>query len=223
LLVADSNVGFNKADANVSRSIDYWVDLGAARGPRAQVTVTYHNHSPRLPETCVQGARYGDTYADMMDRCYWNYARVYVPAGSRLLAGPDLPLPAGSLLAQERGVRTPSPIAPVLDDGHWDVWATFFDLAPGAERTLAFAYELPHCVLAQDAGGLVSYRLSVQKQPGTGEVPLRVEIALPPGAQVVDATPAALLSPGGTLLPVATDLRTDREFLVVYRQAGTKP
>ena len=92
------------------------------------------------------------------------------------------------------------------------MWATFFDLAPGAERTLTFAYELPHCVLARDAGGLVSYHLRVQKQPGTGEVPLRVEFTLPPGAQLVDATPAALLSPGGTLLAVATDLRTDRHW-----------
>jgi len=223
LLVADSNVGFNKADANVSRSIHYQVDLGTGRGPRAQVTLTYGNHSPRLPESCVQGARYGETYADMTNRCYWNYARVYIPVGSRLLAGPDLPLPAGSLLAQEGSARTPPPIEPALDEGDWRAWAAFFDLAPGTERTLTFAYELPHGVLARDSGGLVSYRLRVQKQPGTGEVPLRVEIALPPGAQVVEATPAALLSPGETLLAVATDLRTDREFLVVYRQAGKPP
>jgi hypothetical protein len=223
LLVIDSNVGFNKADANVSRSLLYEVDLASAGGPRARVTLEYHNHSARHVQACVQEARYGGTYSDMMDRCYWDYVRVYVPAGSRLLEAPDLGLPSGSLLARSRQTASPLPFGPAFTEGDLNVWAAFFDLAPGAQRTLAFEYELPQWVLTTDAEGAFHYRLLLQKQPGTEAVPVQLEIALPPGAELLDVTPASLLRVMGTPLVVSTDLRTDREFEVIFRSDGMEP
>jgi hypothetical protein len=208
LFVVDTNVGFNKVDANVDRSIHYQVDLGASGGPRARLTLTYTNHSQREVEACIQESRYGDQYADMMDRCYWNYLRVYVPVGSRLLAGPEVPLPGGSLLARAGGQAQAS-VSPIQAGSDWAVWAAFFDLAPGMSRTLAFDYQLPPRVLEHDLGGMVRYHLLVQKQPGTGAVPLQVELLLPPIARLVDADPAGLPA-------VSTDLRTDRTFEVFF-------
>jgi len=216
LLVVDSNVGFNKVDANVARAIRYQVDLTGKEGPRARLTVTYQHLSRRPVGDCVQEARYGDTYADMIERCYWDYLRVYVPAGSRLLAGPELPLPPGSLLARSGEAVPLPPISPTLEVGDWEVWTAFFALEPLAERALAFDYQLPVGVLDYNADGLIRYRLRVQKQPGAEAVPLQVEILLPPGAEVIEAAPADL--------PVAsTDLRTDREFKIAFQKAKGGP
>jgi hypothetical protein len=223
LLVVDSNVGFNKVDPNVSRSLKYEVDLASEGGARARVTVEYHNHSVRPVQACVQEARYGGTYSDMMDRCYWDYVRVYVPSGSRLLEAPDLDLPSGSLLARNRQTASRLPISPAFTEGDRDVWAAFFDVAPGAKRTLAFEYQLPQWVIDRDAEGVLHYRLLLQKQPGTEAVPLRLEIALPSGAELLDATPTVLLPAQGTVIVVSTDLRTDREFEVAFRLEGMRP
>ena len=80
LLVVDTNVGFNKVNPNIERAIEYQVDLGAEGKPLARLAVSYQNRSKQPVGSCIQEARYGDSYADMMDRCYWNYLRVYVPA-----------------------------------------------------------------------------------------------------------------------------------------------
>jgi len=216
LLVVDSNVGFNKVDARIARSIRYQVDLSAEGRPHARLTVAYQHRSAQPVGDCIQGSRYGDTYADMMDRCYWDYVRVYVPAGSRLLVGPALPLPPGSLLARSNSASSSRAISPTLGEGGWAVWTAFFDLPTLEEKTLTFDYQLPVGVLYHDPAGLVHYRLRVQKQPGTEAVPLRVEITLPSDADLVEAVPADLPE-------MDTDLRTDRQFEVIFQPGLRKP
>ncbi len=246
LMIVDSNVGFNKADPNVERWIRYEVDLAPTEGPRARLTLTYRNRSTRVETrsptqagdripagSCIQESRYGETYADMMERCYWDYLRVYVPKGSRLLSGPELPLPPGSLLRAERGglLRAErgspqvQPISPTMTMDGWEVWTAFFDLPPMEERVLAFDYQLPRSVLADgkhDPEGLSYYHLRVQKQPGTEAVPLQVEIDLPPGAELEERAPssngASAELQASDSAAWATNLRLDREFVIVFRQ-----
>jgi hypothetical protein len=212
LMVVDSNVGFNKADPNVARSVDYDVDLSDPAVPRARLSVRYQNLSSRPVEACVQEARYGETYADMLQRCYWDYVRVYVPAGSELLAGPDLALPSGSLLARIGGAGLPETIQTILDADGWSVWASFFDLSPMEDRELIWEYRLPPAVVQRAADGSYQYRLRMQKQAGTVDVPLTVRVRVPAGAE---------LSAGPSV--VETDLRLDREMMVVFRTEEAGP
>lgn len=218
LMVVDTNVGFNKVDANIDRSLHYRVDLTDPAAPGATLTVSYRHRSRRPVGDCVQEAYYGDAYEDMMERCYWDYVRAYVPAGSHLREGPEPALPPGSLLANSgRDVPSP-PVSPTLVEGAWSVWAAFFDLPTMEERTLTWSYALPAGTVSQVAGDdeMVTYHLHVQKQPGTGAVPLRLEIVLPPGAELVEAAPALqALQPGH--LAADTDLRLDREFTATFR------
>ena len=216
LLVVDSNVGFNKVDPNVDRAIHYQVDLTARDRPMARLTLTYHNRSRRPVGACIQESRYGDTYADMMERCYWDYVRVYVPLGSSLVEGPDLSVPAGSLLAQNSDTPGETSFSAQPTEGEWAVWTAFFALAPGEERTLAFDYQLPASVLDVGADGLDHYRLRVQKQPGTMAVPLQVEVVLPPDVELVRVRPDGLPK-------LSTDLRQDREFEVILRRTEGAP
>ncbi len=214
LAVVDTNVGFNKVDANVDRAIRYEVDLGTEGAPVARLTLTYHNRSPEHGEPCSREPRYGDGYADLMTGCYWNYVRVYVPAGSRWLAGNGGSLPAAA--GQDGGNEGPGP-APIANGetaGRWSVWASFIELAPGEEQTVAFAYELPARVISHDSDGSAAYRLHVQKQAGTMSVPLEVKFTLPAGAGPVSAAPAELARSRA----VATDLRVDREFELAFQE-----
>jgi hypothetical protein len=144
--------------------------------------------------------------------------RVYVPAGSQLLQGPDLPPPLGSLLVQNRDPALPAAISPTLSEAEWAVWAAFFDLAPGADRSLAYHYRLPAAVLEHTPEGLAHYRLRVQKQPGTEAVPLHLELRLPAGAELVTASPAGALSVEGDVLSASMDLRRDRYVEIVFRE-----
>ena len=245
LMIVDSNVGFNKADPNVERSIRYELDLAHAEGPRARLTLTYRNRSIKPEATsepqagrhipagsCIQESRYGETYADMMERCYWDYLRVYVPKGSRLLSGPELPLPPGSLLARHNNSSlADQPISPTMSVDGWEVWTAFFDLPAMEERELVFDYQLPGGALItnmDDPDGLSHYGLRIQKQPGTQAVPFRVEIALPLGAELVDSHPSldvALSSDGapgdqpasGSVM-LTGNLRLDRELVIAFRQ-----
>ena len=78
LFVVDTNMGFNKANGVVTRAIDYAVTIDAAGLARAQVRVSYDNPSSRDTE-CVHEPSYEATYDLMMNRCYWNYLRIYAP------------------------------------------------------------------------------------------------------------------------------------------------
>lgn len=222
LMVVDSNVGFNKVDPNVTRSIQYKADLTNTRGPKATLTLSYRNRSSRPVEVCIQEARYGGSYKEMMDRCYWDYVRVYVPSGSRLLAGPDLEVPAGSLLART-GESVMPPVAGELSPNGLAVWRAFFDLAPGQEQVLTFEYALPVSVLVQRAGGVIDYRLLVQKQPGTTVIPLELELSLPVDAKLLRTLPADVavrsMTDAGQVqkLLLSTDLRVDRQVEVSFR------
>jgi hypothetical protein len=210
LMLVDSNAGFNKVDARIERSLVYGVDLGTGGPARAQVAATYRHQGQQLVGDCIQEARYGETYGDMLERCYWNYARLYVPADSRLVEAPGVgDGTAGSLMARS---GLPLSLEPALAAGDWAVWTAFFSLAPAAERTVVWSYDLPADVIAGRPDGLQEYRLRVAKQPGTEAVRLRLEIRLPDGAELVEGS-----------LVVETDLRQDREFVVLYRlpQAGS--
>ena len=214
LMVADANVGFNKMDARVERSITYRVELGIEGRPTVRLTLGYRNLSQKSLPFCVQEARYGETYADMMDRCYWDYVRAYVPAGSVLVKGPDLTIPTGSLLARKSGGSKPG-LKKQIVEGGWTAWTAFFDLAPGEERTLTLEYTVPHWV-AERSLWRQAYCLQVRKQPGTEAVPFCLEVVPPPGFAAAEWAPAELALDG----PACTDLPVDRQFEIVYRYGG---
>jgi hypothetical protein len=154
LLVVDSNVGFNKVNALIDEEIEYHVWLDGA--PRAELQITYCHRGTRHLDACLHEARYGDSYADMRQRCYWNYARIYLPAGAR----------PGQISGFE-----PGSVEPALREWDKTVIGGLLVLAPGETRVVRLTYDLPGSVCVDGR-----YRLDVQKQPGTPAWPLTVVI-----------------------------------------------
>jgi hypothetical protein len=188
LMVVDSNVGFNKANPNVEQTVDLQVELGTGQDALSRLTLSYRHRVQRPTPACVHESYYGDSYADLTQRCYWDYLRVYLPAGSELV--------------EVLGADEPAQV--YQESGH-TVVATSFLLETGGARQIQIRYRpaLPP--------GPGRYRLLVQKQPGTGPLPLRVSIAPAAGASPTLTSPAKMVWLDGRAVWQG-DLAQDRAF-----------
>lgn len=152
LAVVDTNFGYNKVDALLERSVQYQVEWpqGPAQPGVATVALTYRHPYERPDYVCDQTPHYENSYEEMMVRCYYDYVRLFAPAGSELLA-------SGGLLqgtaSSQRG------------EGGAQLFSGYFILTPGAQNTVVFQYRLPPTI--QPAG----YTLLVRRQAGTGPLP----------------------------------------------------
>lgn len=222
-LVVDANLGFRKVNPHIQQRIAYELDW-SSEIPRATLTIHYQNQSTGEPE-CIAGSRYDDTYEQMMQGCYWDYVRVYVPRGSRLL-----------------GVEGSDHAPEIGEEQGKTVFSAFLVLAPGATRTLIFRYELPFSPLLRGEGSGVgpisslpilsgrgvggegqppsvrSYRLLFQKQPGTPNVPVEVQLTGRPLLFDVWGSDAATVDEAGC---VHFELASDVQLVWVEPEGGS--
>jgi hypothetical protein len=155
LAVVDSNVGYNKVDAALQRGADYavtWPD-GADEAALATLTLTYTHPVDAEDPGCPAGTRYGASYEDMVERCYFDFVRVYVPGGSELVAAEGVVPDSIAVRRGERGTR---------------VLTGYFTVEPRQSHQVRFTYRLPPDITPE------AYRLIVQRQSGTGPLPLRL-------------------------------------------------
>ncbi len=157
LAVVDTNMGYNKVDAAIERSLAYsvtWPD-GPDQRPLATVTISY-THPITTPDPgCDRSPRYGTSYADMIARCYFDYVRVFAPAGSELVTAKGI---EGESIISRRGER-----------GTHE-FAGFFVLPPASAQQVSFTYRLPAGITPE------SYRLLFQRQSGTAPLPLTLDV-----------------------------------------------
>lgn len=197
LMVVDTNVGYTKVNGKIAQRIAYRVEIADDGTAQGRVDLAYKNTATRdLPEGCVKDMSYDPTYELMTQRCYWDYVRVYAPAGSQLVSSQSV-----------------AAVGALVEEVPHAIWDTSLVLAPREEAALSFTYRLPAQVLRQDKSRV--YNLLVQKQPGTDAVPLLIEVQLPPGARLVSAQPAPS-GVEGNLIRFRTDLREDRKLQVVF-------
>lgn len=194
LMPVEANVGYNKASTRMTRSIRYAVDLNQPV-PEVEVTLTYDNLN-QPANGCQPGSRYDPTYTQMMDRCYWAYVRLYVPAGATLLDASSHLIPGAWMAMGDAW----SGEVQVGQDLGYATFAQGFLVPRGAQETLHFRYRLPPSILQHDREhNRWVYRLMIQKQAGVREPELQVSLRLPQDAVFLDAIPEALMYRDGTL------------------------
>ncbi|HZQ05684.1 MAG TPA: hypothetical protein VFD70_03840, partial [Anaerolineae bacterium] len=164
LFIVDSNVGFNKVNARVTRAITYSVNLNTNT---ASVEITYANPSVATNDACNLIHQHKDnTYASMEQSCYWNYVRILAPAGSHFLSA--------------QGVTD----AGDADDiGTVAAFGGYAIIPRAATRAVRFDYTLPRSILHAD-----TYWLHVQQQAGLAATPITVRVELPHELQLQSAT-----------------------------------
>jgi len=157
LAVVDSNLGYNKVDAVIQRGVDYavrWPD-GPDAPALATLTLTYTHPITATDPGCDPSPRYGAGYAALIKRCYFDYVRVYAPAGSRLI---DVDGMAPETVTSEAG------------EAGTQRFGGFFILPPNNRQVVTWTYRLP-AGLTPD-----SYALIVQRQSGTAPLPITLDI-----------------------------------------------
>lgn len=188
LYLVDANLASLKTDPVVQRTIDYAVH--EANGTlTATATVTYR-HEGKFDKKTTR---------------YRTYARLYVPAGSSLLAsqGAD---------QTDRSDRPGNVLT--KDDLGKTVFEAFKSIEPGTTETLSFTYVLPDRLMAQVRTR--QYALFVQKQPGTDGHGLRLNLAFANEIRAIDGVDNPPANPH-TTESLETDLRRDRDLTVYFR------
>jgi hypothetical protein len=168
LMVVDTNVGFNKINPKIERTARYSVTGGSAGSNLfASLTLTYTNHAGVREDTnpgeCVKVVKYDTNYESMMNGCYWNYLRVYVPAGSKL--------------REATGFETDNYPVSNSENGK-TVFAAQIVVPPGESRSVTFNYVLAGTLASSD-----NYQLAVQKQAGSSASDWMLQLNLPGAAQ----------------------------------------
>jgi hypothetical protein len=213
LMVVDANLGFNKVNPLVSERLIYTIDLRQPERPRATLGLTYRHTGSPTDEPCQHGSRYDLTYEQMMQRCYWDYVRVYAPQGSRLLNASTQPVPGELLLTGNEGLGE---VDVLSQEAGKSVFATLFVLERGGRTRADFSYNLPVDVV-DHVEGAWRYRLYLQKQGGTDANDVQVKLILPPGARQVVPSPRPTRWESDSLA-YETQLRTDLSFSVRWRE-----
>jgi len=174
IMLVDSNIGFNKVDAEISRSLEYFVDLSDTSRPIATVKIIY-KHLVEEPVQCDHRPIYGNSYSDMQKRCYWNYWRVLTNSGTQLLSAATAYIPGDWLLNRSDWHND------IVRNQVGDVAASFeglLVLPTGSSQEVLMKFELPISVIRVDKN-TIEYSLVVQKQPGVQELPVALQINIP--------------------------------------------
>ena len=157
LALVDTNMGYNKVNSVIQPTMRYeltWPQ-GEDEPAVATATIEYLHPVSSASQLCDQTPRYGDSYDDMVERCYFDYVRLYVPAGSKLIDARGFELDSVTSRRGENGTQ---------------VFTGWFVLPPGQEHEVSFTYELPPAITQDD------YRLVVQRQSGTAGLPLQIRV-----------------------------------------------
>ncbi len=187
LMVVDANLASLKTDAVIRRSVAYAI-VPSGAGYQGKVTLTYENRGSFTWKTTR----------------YRTYTRVYVPAGAELVGW------SGTMENDKLKDPARRPGKPdVIDELGKRAFGAFVSIEPGEKRSMEFRFSLaPSVVNAIKAG---TYRLDVEKQPGTPGSGLTLDLDF--GKNLTSAVPAEDRKEwGDTRYRATTDLRIDRQF-----------
>jgi hypothetical protein len=210
LMLVESNVGFNKVNADEQSQLTYAVDLANPQAPQATVSLAQTNPAAgQLP--CKPGPNYGSgRYADLIARCYWSYVRLYTPRGAVLLNATAHDIPANWMLL---GRPVTGTVTVAGGENGTQSFGTLVVVPFSTTLTTTVQYDLAPGALTL-ANGQTTYTLRLQKQAGITLLPVSLSVHLPPGA-VVRAAPAGGQQQGDTWR-MQLDLRQDTTVQLSY-------
>ena len=183
LFITEANLGFNKVNAVIQRQWDYVMDLSNLAMPTATVRVTNFNPATgQLP--CSHDPNYGaGQYQELINRCYWNYIRVYTREEAKLINASLHDIPAEWIL-------TGRPIVGAIDsmpgEHHTISFGSLMVVPYNTTDSVSLEYSLPpQTVLLNPTDSTTTYSLHIQKQSGLSDIWMTVRIILPPSAKPI--------------------------------------
>ena len=204
LMVVDTNVGYNKTNAVVSSQYFYDVDLTDLSAPASNLAIFQHNDAQGPTDQCVQRPGGIDRSAldawYAIDRCYYNYLRVYVPVGTQLKSATPHAVSRDEMIMLDEDI--PARVD-ILDENLQGLqgFGTLQVVPMGKTLETDFQFILPASILELDPGSHEQiYKLKVQKQAGTVAIPITVRVHLPQGSKIISISPEVSVREGNNLL-----------------------
>ena len=204
LMAVDTNVGYNKTNAVVSENLSYDVDLTHPSALTSNLAVFHYNAAQGPTDQCDQRPSGIDRstleYWYPIDRCYYNYLRVYVPAGTQLQSATPHAVTRDQMIMLDQDVP---PRVNFLDENLTGLqgFGTLEMVRMGATLETDFQFNLPEGILQTDpVTGAEIYQLKVQKQAGTVATPLTLRVHLPNGSRINSISPSGYSQAGDNLL-----------------------
>ena len=178
--------------------------------------VSHTNHA-QADIPCVQWSDEGGINVEPyypIDRCYWDYMRVYSTQATTLLSATPQSIPASWMILKQ---AIPAHVDTLdEDESGLQGFGTMLVVPGGQTLSTSFRFALPSGqVLSMDSTGRTfTYHLTIRKQPGTLAVPLILHIRLPDNVMVKSLPPGGIIQ--GKDIMLQTDLRVDFHADVVF-------
>lgn len=216
LMIVDSNVGYNKTNAVVSRRFSYDIDLTDPSAPESNIVVFYQNDAQgEMGEHCAQRELDKNSPWYAINRCYYNYLRLYLPQGAALLDATPHPVTREDMIMLEADIPARVDVIEWEEIENIQVFGTLFFVRMGESLETGFHFKLPSSILQPGPDGKTqTYHLKIQKQAGIQSVPVTVRVHLPNGAKVQFISPEGLQE--GDNIFFNLELREDIEVEVVF-------
>lgn len=187
LLWADANLGALKTDAAMTRELSYYIAA---------------TNTDKFVATAKMKFIHKGKF-DWRTSRYRDYARVYVPMGSKLIR-------SSGVMDIEKSTKVGTVDQGIENGRQW--FGGFIAVEPGRTAELSFEYYLPENIASDIQNG--EYVLLAQKEIGMSSVKLTLRLDF--GKKLVSATPGENLDKhGDDRYDLSTDLMQDREFKVI--------
>lgn len=169
LMAVDANVTPNKSNRSVIRQIIYDVTIGTNGTLDSRMTVSYD-----YSDILAQNDPAVSEGNGVIDR-YYNRLQVFIPHASTITNLDGMPA----------GTET-------FETATHTQLVSFVTIEYNAGERYQFSYTTP--VLVEEFGPYRRYRLYMQKQPGTINDTVNVQVKMPTGARIVETTPEPVAS-----------------------------
>lgn len=203
--INEANLGLNKSNFYLRRSIEQKVDIDASGSANETINITYENTSKK------DSAFGGD---------YKNYLRFILPENARLEAvkvnGTTIPTAQAITAASEyakKGFIPPSQleVEKTIEEGK--TLYGFLTIIPmSTSQKISITYSLPGVI--NPAKPVMGYDLYLFKQPGTGDDPYSFSITYPKSFQAIQVS-LGLSDVGGKLV-YADKLSEDKNLVIKF-------
>jgi hypothetical protein len=203
IMLVDANLGINKADQSVRRSLEYSVDLTNPQIPTGQIAITYQN--PMQGDViCHQAGdiRKGTGLVYSPPSCYWDYWRVLGPTGAKITNAVYPPFDDTTF---EQGFSWPHDLQTETVTGQVESTGGLLVLPVNSQTTIQLSRAIPTAALRDD-GDAILYRLVVQKQAGVDRLPFKFSLVVPEGYRLDPDKASGKFSQQGNRITWQSDL-----------------
>ena len=187
LFVLDTNMGFNKVNTVIDRTIFYQLTLSDSGTHTANLSINYTHKGAVSAEPCNPITPYVGNlqYEDLVQTCFYNYQRIYTGPYAQLLNASSHPVPGEWMLT---GMPWDGAGKVLTSTTELTTFDNYMVVNRGSSLNATYQYTLQNNILTQ-IDGTTQYQLTLFKQAGMRPHSVTVVVDLPASVKETKAIP----------------------------------